>query len=334
MRSVLSLCSMAKDLVIDVVYHSGHSWNVGHGWGSDLRRAGLLGLEIPCDAVSHDHVFSLLKKRKSSLVVFISGDHQLHFLHDTEDKRLSLASSKVPKLCLCWESVLHSRFPKAMELTARSMAVFDLFGYSDDRDYEFFKVNYPLKSHRFAPVAISEDAFEHPGPNCSNRERKILFYGKSSDLGFGRESVIYSERRQLLEQYRIHDWFVYPTEYIDTSNGLGDLRSLQHRYTYGIHLPHNNWGFTQRVFEIAAFGSILILPVQAEVDMGHTNQLLKPWLHYIPYHPFTDDPTNVWTRVHELGNFAIDAMSAAARLVVFERHTIRARITDLVNSLL
>jgi hypothetical protein len=315
---------------INLVYHLGHPWTVAAGWEKDLRDLGLLNISVRCTESNQFQSFADLHSHPAELTIFMMGDSHLRFLHDSVEKANFLRKLPGIKICICWESIINSRFEGSTNFAMRAMTVFDGFGYSDERDLDYFKKIAANKVHFYFPFAATRDSLSDMETHKHNREKKVVFFGKFSNLGVN--DTIYKERRDCLNLLLKEPWFCLQNP-IDTTHSIGNLKAFISTFEFSIHLPTNDHvGFTPRAFEVIAFGCVLIHPTVNESLAPRMSKVLRPWEHYIPCEIHNEDWTHqLWEMLGRIPREKLDEIKRNAWTHVITNHSVGARVHQLAT---
>ncbi|MBK1989747.1 hypothetical protein A0J48_019780, partial [Sphaerospermopsis aphanizomenoides BCCUSP55] len=183
---------------IDFVYPSRKifhdTWNTGKGWIETLKRMGYLNKYFALDPENCHTLLEYLKSPSSDMIIVLGGDHFLYFMYDDYQKKEIWNQLKIPKICICWESIVNSLFPGFFKRSSNSLHCFDYFIYGDERDKSFFEgksVNYC-----FSPLCVDGQEFKK-NKQLNERNNQIFFFGKINNFGIEK---VYAERRRLLKE--------------------------------------------------------------------------------------------------------------------------------------
>ena len=318
-----------KTPIINLVYLNTYPWTIGMGWEADLASMGLLGVGVRCQIGQELKAIEILLTKHADLTIFVCGETHLRFLHDTEYKADLIRSIPGKKVCLCWETITHSRFPGSKEFAFHAMQVFDSFGYSDETDLDYFRINFPQKCHFYCPFAATADNFIENSRYLAEKRKEVLFYGQVTTFGISEE--IYKERRYLLNKLITKDWFCMAAN-IDTTLSISQLRDAINGFALGIHLPSNNHqGFTPRAFEVIASGSILLHPYMDPLLTPRSLSTLIPSVHYVPYSVNENILYEIEEVIHNLSHDRYESIRQESAAHIREFHTVEKRVLQIIN---
>ncbi|WP_309225551.1 glycosyltransferase [Sphaerospermopsis sp. LEGE 08334] len=312
---------------IDLVYPSRKifhdTWNTGKGWVETLKRMKLLNIFFALDPENCHTLLDYLKAPNSDMIIILGGDHFLYFMYDNHAKKDIWDQVKIPKICICWESIVNSLFPGFFKRSSNSLHCFDYFIYGDERDQVFFEgksVNYC-----FSPLCVDGQEFKKNKP-LHERKNHVFFFGKINNFGIEK---VYSERRRLLSELLTNQAIDYISEYMYTGDSAEKLVNLYNEYTLTINLPTNHGGYTQRIYEAMSCGTI-IFQYRLKNDPYHS-LLFKEYDHYIPYE-INNIPELLENFKYYLKHLPdLEYISEKARQEVLAKHTIEARINQILK---
>ncbi|WP_234301183.1 glycosyltransferase family protein, partial [Sphaerospermopsis aphanizomenoides] len=117
--------------------------------------------------------------------------------------------------------------------------------------------------------------------------------------------------------------------YIYTGDSPEKLVNLYNEYTLTINLPTNHGGYTQRVYEAMSCGTVLF-QYRLKNDSYHS-LLFKEYEHYIPYE-INNIPELLENFKYYLKHLPdLEYISEQARQEVLAKHTIEARINQIIK---
>ena len=312
---------------VNIVFPDGVPWTVGLGWAHDLKLMGMLGVAVAAKTGQEQQIVQTLKSSPADLTLFVFGDTHLSFLIDTDSKAEQIKSIPGRKICLCWEVIRESRFGN--ENPDLALRAYDIFGWSNEVDLDYFLAEFPTKNHFFCPFAASSNAFTERPLTFKQKKLKVLFYGKFTTFGLSDE--IYSERREMLKKLRNKSWFV-ASQNIDTSSSPTLLRRAISEHAYCIHLPSNNhFGFQPRAFEILAAGSVMLHPQVDEFKSPRSNSVLTPNIHYLPYEYDARFPEIIEDAIFGIQIDRYHQMVSDSISHVQKFHSIASRINQIIQ---
>lgn len=301
---------MKVDIVIP---RERHSWNLGEGWVQALERKGVLGRAFRLAQDGEAAVLEHAPREESDLIILMGGDHHLIELHNTERKRDLWQRSRVPKLAVCYESIIDSRFPGSFEKSVSATEAFTHFAYCDEKDETFFAdrnasafwLPQCVDHHRFVP--------------CAGERRPQVFFRGKGDASWG-----YDLRPRLIERLKRCPAFVYIAEELSDEQ----LMRAFSEYACSINLPGNFFGYNVRTFEALAAGAILF---QHRVPDRPRNEALFDDRHLIAYS--ADDMDALEKKMCEVTQNPGDyrEMAERGREACLAAHTIDHRIEEVIT---
>jgi predicted SAM-dependent methyltransferase len=290
-----------------------HSWNLGQGWAETLHTRGQLGKVIQATPENVAEVLALGQRPDADVILLMGGDHHLMFLHDTPAKRAVWQGCRAPTVCLCYESIIDTRFPGSVEKSRASRQAFSHFLVCDEKDQAFFEaLGAPVE---WMPQCVDPVLF-HPG---SERRRAQTFFRGKSDLG-----LHYEERAALIQQLSEEPGFRWFKEEVDDTT----LASLYRQHFAALNPPGNFFGYNVRTFEALASGCLLL---QSRVaDRPRNNALLGPDC-LIEFDPIRPEVLKQLIREVVVPSSEADWMIRRGREACLAAHTINHRLDQLRN---
>ena len=289
-----------------------HSWNLGMGWVEALRRKGMLGRAFHLDEVDESTMYAHMRKESADLVLLMGGDHHLHRLHKKERKRERWNRLRVPRVAVCYESILDSKFPDSVEKSISATQAFTHFAYCDEKDSTFFEQQGAVAI--WLPQCVDEWKF---CPGEGFRKPQVFFRGKNDT------KLNYSTRYRLLAQLATHPGFHYIQDEISDEA----LMQAYAEHACALNVVGNFCGYNVRTFEALAAGAILF---QDRIPNRPRNEALFDERHMLYYS--VDDPEALCKKITEvvanIGDYA--EMARQGREACLAAHTIDHRIDQIV----
>ncbi len=289
-----------------------HSWNLGTGWVEALQRKGMLGRAFHLDQVDESTMYAHMRKESADMVLLMGGDHHLHRLHKKERKREQWNRLRVPRVAVCYESILDSKFPDSVEKSISATQAFTHFVYCDEKDSTFFEER--GASAIWLPQCVDEKKFV---PGEGFRKPQVFFRGKND------AKLNYSTRYRLLAQLATHPDF----HYVQSEISDEALVAAYAEHACALNVVGNFCGYNVRTFEALAAGSILF---QDRIPNRPRNEALFDERHMLYYS--VDDPDALCTKITEvvanIGDYA--EMARLGREACLAAHTIDHRIDQIV----
>ena len=289
-----------------------HSWNLADGWVDTLQRQNRLGRAFHCTPENAPEILAHIPQSDADLMLLMGGDHHLHFLHDTPQKRATWQSTRAPRVAFCYESILDSRFPNSLLKTTSAIEACTHIAYCDENDAAFFENKIPAI---WLPQCVDETRFA-PGPEP--RAPRVFFRGKT-DL-----ALHYDTRNALVQKLKTDPAF----HFVDTEITDEQYAQSYSQRALALNLPGNFFGYNVRTFEALAAGCLLF---QDRVPNRPRNEALFTANEILLYDPA--QPDALIALVHDAiahpEKYA--PIARAGRDACLKSHTIPRRIEQILD---
>ena len=320
---------------IDFIYPSLFAWCYGTGFGKAMEKLGVLHRSFPLSPGDNSaaSLFEYLNNGpESDLILIMTGDAHLPFIHDTPQKRQIWKQIHIPKLNLAGEPIINTVWEGNVTKTLSALECFDYWLAVDERDIGFLKRF--VNNVSYVNGWIDENTFQISTP-YQKRKARLMFRGYLSDDGI---PGAMSERKRILNSLinanRIDN---YPNK-IDQSYDLPfEFIKLLNEYQAILNLPSthggelHSWGYSSRIYEVLACGSLLF---NYRIRLQHfTSHLFEEYEDFIPFD--IDDESGLIASIDKY--LAQEEASASERIALRGRekvlalHTAEKRVQQIIR---
>lgn len=322
---------------VDLVLNGALGWNVGLGWVENAVNLGVFnGLHFASSGNALA-ILQALANGAADVALFLCADQHMAWFQDTEEKRRALRAIPATTVCIANESVIHTPFVEHNVPKGKwARDAYDHILTQDERDLDFFSGGHA--SAAFCPQAADSGRFQPATAMATATDtgmdaeamapgRGAVFFGQSAP--YFDNPAFYYDRRRILAGLDGFAPVRRIERYIPSNRDPAALAGVIARSWITLCLPTNVGGCTNRVFEGAACGSLVLhyrlheQPLTAALLRDRETCMLfdahdVPGLKRIITELLEDEPLR-------------DRIVETARRDFLERHSIKQRLRQILH---